>query len=333
MPLRSIKESVNFNGKIFINTVPTRVMQPEKILATFRELISNTKIRVPPNEPGPFPVDIPSIRAMAKNELSIVWIGHSSLLIGIEGHVFLTDPVWARRASPLTFSGPKRFFTAPLSLLDLPGLDGILISHDHYDHLDSNSIKILAKRGIPFYCPLGVGSILVKWGIPESQVKEFDWWEEVITDSGIQLVATPARHFSGRGLFNRNKTLWTSWVIKGKTHRIFYGGDSGYFPGFSEIGDKYGPFDIAMLEIGAYHPNWGNIHMGPKNAIKAQLDLNSRCLMPIHWGLFNLALHGWTEPVEEIILLAKRNQVRLCLPRPGDIVTEENFEQTSYWWR
>ena len=171
MPKRSIKKSKNFNGKIFINQVPTVLMQPGKILATFWELIANNKNRVPSSPPGPFPVDLHSVQGMSKNELSVLWIGHSSLLLSIEGHVFLTDPVWARRASPLNFSGPRRFFEAPVKLHDLPKIDGIIISHDHYDHLDSNTIKILGNKGIPFYCPLGIGAILIKWGIHENQIR------------------------------------------------------------------------------------------------------------------------------------------------------------------
>jgi L-ascorbate metabolism protein UlaG (beta-lactamase superfamily) len=333
MPLRSIKDSKNFNGKIFVNPVPTTLIQRGKGWATMREFMKGRKDREPFSTPGPFPVDIPAIHALSENELSVLWIGHSSLLFSIEGNVFLTDPIWARRVSPFSFTGPKRFFEAPLTFDQLPQLDGILLSHDHYDHLDSKAIKKLGKKGIPIYCPLGVGAILAKWGIVESLIREFDWWEEFTTDSGLQLISTPARHFSGRGIFNRNKTLWTSWVIKGKNYRLFYGGDSGYFPGFREIGEKFGPFDLSMLEIGAYHPNWGSIHMGPQNAIKAQMDLNSRYMLPIHWGLFNLALHGWTEPAEEIIPLAKSSEVSLCMPRPGDLITKDNFEQISYWWR
>jgi L-ascorbate metabolism protein UlaG (beta-lactamase superfamily) len=333
MPLRSPKASKNFNGKIFINSVPTKLFQSGKVLSTFIEMVTTQKQREPKSPPGPFPVDLASIRSMATTELSVLWLGHSSLLISIEGKVFLTDPVWVQRASPFSFSGPKRFFNSPLLLEQLPHLDGILLSHDHYDHLDSKTIKILGSKKIPIYCPIGVGSILAKWGIPIDLILEFDWWEEFNIDSDTQLISTPARHFSGRGITNRNKTLWTSWVLKGKTHRIFYGGDSGYFPGFREIGEKYGPFDLSMLEIGAYHPNWGGIHLGPQNAIRAQMDLNSRCMLPIHWGLFNLALHGWTEPVEEIVVLAQKNNVRLCLPVPGNLVNEDKFEQISYWWR
>ncbi len=333
MTIRSVRESKNFNGKIFVNSVPTTLFQSGKVWSTFTEMIKGQKNRQPAVSPGPFPVDLSEVHSMNLNELSVMWLGHSILLFSIEGKVFITDPVWAKRASPVSFAGPKRFFNAPIKLSDLPKLDGILLSHDHYDHLDIKAIKKLAEKEIPIYCPIGVGRLLVKRGVAEKLITEFDWWEALDLSSGITLVATPAQHFSGRGILNRNKTLWCSWVIKGKTHSVFYGGDSGYFPGFREIGEKYGPFDISMLEIGAYHPNWGSIHMGPKNAIKAQLDINSRYMLPIHWGLFNLALHGWKEPVEEIISLAAENHVKLCLPRPGELISQENFGQISYWWK
>jgi len=333
MRIRSLNESKNFNGKIFINSIPTKLFQSGKVWSTFFEMIRDRKKREPKLTPGPFPVDLPSLGSVADNEISFLWMGHSTLLIFIEGSVFLTDPVWAKRASPFSFAGPKRFFEAPLKIDELPNIDGIILSHDHFDHLDSTAIRLFGEKGIPFYCPIGVGGLLAKWNIPESQIREFDWWEEFTTDSGIQLISTPARHFSGRSIINRNKTLWTSWVIKGKSHNIFFGGDSGYFPGFRSIGDKFGPFDISMLEIGAYHPNWGSIHLGPQNAIKAHLDLNSKIMLPIHWGLFNLALHGWTEPVEEIINLAKINKVNLCLPSPGALIKKDHFEQISCWWR
>jgi len=333
MALRSIKESTNYNGKIFVNPIPTKLFQSGSVWSTFTEMMMDQKKREPSIKPGPFPVDSLALKNMKLNELSLLWLGHSIILFSIEGKVFLTDPVWAKRASPVSFGGPKRFFDAPIDLEALPRLDGILLSHDHYDHLDAKTILKLSNQEIHIYCPIGVGNLLSKWGVLENLIHEFDWWEELILDSGVKLAATPARHFSGRSILNRNQTLWTSWVIKGKNKTVFYGGDSGYFPGFKEIGNKYGPFDISMLEIGAYHPNWGSIHMGPVNAMNAQIDLNSKCMLPIHWGLFNLALHGWKEPVEEIIQLAEKNQVKLCLPVPGELISQENFGQISYWWR
>jgi len=191
----------------------------------------------------------------------------------------------------------------------------------------------LAKTGTQFYCPLGVGEILQGWSVPSQQIKELDWWESFSISNTHQVVATPARHFSGRGLFDKNATLWASWVISGKKHTVFFGGDGGYFPGFKTIGEKYGPFDMTFLEIGAYDKNWPDIHLGPENAIKAQIDLKGDVLLPIHWGTFKLAFHPWTEPAEKLIALGEKNNLKTLLPKPGQMVDINTLDTDDCWWK
>ncbi len=323
--------SPNFRDGVFLNPVPTTVTMDGKTMNTLWRWISITDGRTPGSA---LSFRNASIREQmeAPGDLKIAWVGHSSVLMKIDGKIFLTDPMWGRRASPLSFMGPARFFEPPFSLDELPRLDGVIISHDHYDHLDRDTIERLGATGVMFYAPLGVGAILRSWGVAAENVAEFDWWQERALGEGHRLVAVPARHFSGRGLRSRNSTLWTAWVVAGGAHRVFFGGDGGYFEGFAEIGAKYGPFDLVMLETGAYDRNWPAIHMGPVNAVRAHLDLKGRVLMPIHWGTFNLALHAWTEPVETLVASAREQAVALCLPRPGQVVQGDSLAVDSRWW-
>jgi L-ascorbate metabolism protein UlaG (beta-lactamase superfamily) len=208
----------------------------------------------------------------------------------------------------------------------------VLLSHDHYDHLDKNAIRFFKGSDIPFYCSAGVGQYLKRWGILGNFITEMEWGESVLIDGNIVITATPARHFSGRGLFGRNETLWSSFVIKGPKHNIFFGADSGWFPGFKDIGDTYGPFDLTMLEIGAYGKNWPDIHMGPEHASNAHLALKGNIMMPIHWGTFNLALHAWYEPIEKLLQYAKEKNIKLFIPEPGK-PTEVTGAYNSNWWK
>ncbi len=266
--------------------------------------------------------------------LRVTWFGHSTALIEIEGRRILTDPVWSQRSSPSNVMGPARFHPPPIALGDLPPLDAVIISHDHYDHLDKESIVLLAGTGVVFIMPLGVGSHLERWGIRRSQIVELDWWESAIKGpSGIEIVATPARHFSGRGFGDRNVTFWASWVIRGTRHRVFFSGDTGNFPGFAEIGEKYGPFDITLIKIGAYDPLWPDIHLNPEEAVKAHLALKGNLLLPIHWGTFNLAFHDWFEPPERLVRAASDKSVPYAVPRPGESVTWGSAPPVQPWWR
>lgn len=287
--------------------------------------------RYPAKKPGNFPVDLQKLKRLPADTLRVTWLGHSGLIIEIDGKRILTDPVY-RRASPFQFMGPKRFFLAPIALNELPHLDAIIISHDHFDHLDDKTIIALAKKGTPIYTSLGVGAILSKWGIPKTQITEMDWWQSVDMGGGITITAAPARHFSGRSLFNRMQTLWASYAIKGPVHNVYYGADSGIHPLFKEIGERLGPFDIAMLEIGAANPLWADIHMGPVNATDAMLALGAKVMMPIHWGTFNLAMHTWTQPVEEVMEQAGTKNIKLLLPAPGETYTYNGHTYINKWW-
>lgn len=266
----------------------------------------------------------------ADDALSITWLGHSTLLVEVDGQRILIDPVWGQRASPFTFVGPKRFHEPPLPIEDLPPIDAVVISHDHYDHLDYPSIVALKDRTERFVVPLGVGAHLVYWGIPEEKITELDWWDST-SCGNLELVATPARHFSGR-TFVADQTLWASWVIKGPNHRVFYSGDTAMHPTFADIGNRYGPFDVTLMESGAYNKNWADVHMGPEQAVQAHQMLKGKLLIPVHWGTFDLALHAWTEPVERLLVAAEAAGIQAVIPRPGETVDANAPKPLNRWW-
>ncbi len=320
------------NSNSFDNPVPTTISKPGSIWSTVWDFVSGDEIREPVYPLGPFEADLRVSEPPASEGLKVCWIGHSTVIIDIDGLRFLTDPIWSRRCSPVAMIGPRRFVDPPVALDQVKFVDGVIISHDHYDHLDEATIRKLGERDIVFYVPMGVGAHLRLWGIPEKKIRERHWWEGSRIGFDHQLVATPARHFSGRGIFDRNKTLWASWVIQGKAHRVFFGGDGGFFPGMKTIGELYGPFDMTLLEIGAYHPGWGEIHLGPENAVKAHFAVRGKVLMPIHWGTFKLALHTWTAPAEEVIQYAKAGGFPLLMPRPGRMVELPEAPLISRWW-
>jgi L-ascorbate metabolism protein UlaG (beta-lactamase superfamily) len=325
----SILKKANKENGVYVNPVPTRQLT-ESMASLLWKTITSKAERVPANPLPLFYTDPTVYMTPPASGLRITWMGHSSLLIEMDGMRILTDPVWGDRASFLSWAGPKRFFPAPLALDQLPPLDLILLSHDHYDHLDKPTIKKLTNGDTPIICSMGVGGIISKWGIARKRITEVDWMDTVPV-GGLQLTAVPSRHFSGRGITNRNRTLWSAFVVKGPQHKIFFGADSGWFDGFREIGDTFGPFDLTTLEIGAYGDGWPDIHMGPDNASEAHLGLKGSIMMPIHWGTFNLALHPWREPVERILDISERKNIQLFLPRPG-IPTEVAAGHISRWW-
>ncbi len=268
-------------------------------------------------------------------------LGHSSLLMKLQGGFWLTDPVFAKRASPVCFAGPRRFHRPPVSIRELPSIQCVLISHDHYDHLDKAAIRKLARKTEWFVVPRGVKAILVGWGIDDARIQELSWWQETripsVAGNGVRLVSTPTQHFSGRTLWNRNETLFCSWVVddqsSGTDLRLFYGADSGYFGGFKEIGKRFGPFAVTMLENGAYNVGWRNIHMLPEDTIQAHVDLGGKWLLPIHHGTFDLAMHPWTEPMERIQALAAKHGTQICTPRFGEPVRLSAMDPKGCWWR
>lgn len=263
---------------------------------------------------------------------SVFRLGHSTILLKLDGQFWLTDPVFSERASPFQWLGPQRFHQPPISIAELPPIKGVILSHDHYDHLDHAAVLALAAKTEHFLAPLGVGDTLVKWGVPADKVQQLDWWQSTAVD-GVRLTATPAQHFSGRGLTDGNKTLWASWVIQAGGQRIFFSGDTGYFKGFKEIGDKYGPFDLTMVETGAYDPQWPDIHMQPEETMQAHIDLRGKVLMPIHNGTFDLAMHAWNEPFDRISALAEARGQTLATPEIGQQLNLRQIPATGKWWQ
>lgn len=281
----------------------------------------------------PFPVENPqpAWAGQADTGLRVTWLGHSTTLIEMDGVRVLTDPVWAQRASPFSFLGPKRFQPVPIALDALPALDAVLISHDHYDHLDRQTVLALARRCRCFVTSLGVGHRLEAWGIPGAFITELDWWESTTLARGLTITAAPAHHFSGRGLRDRNTALWSSFAFRSARHALFFSGDTGLSAAFDDIGKRLGPFDLVMLEVGAHHPAWHDMHLGPENARKAWSAIGSGVLLPIHWGTFALAAHAWDDPAE--VLLAQMPEGALLMPRLGQAVEPGRAPALEPWWR
>ncbi len=288
----------------------------------------------PNREPsGLVPIVRPDVEAYSGPVAGIhlTWFGHSSVMLEIDGQRILTDPVWGERVSPSRFFGPKRFFAPPLELAELPKIDLVAISHDHYDHLDRQTVVSLAETGSNFVTPLGVGERLRSWGVSDHQITELDWWQDAWFGT-LQLVCTPARHFSGRGLRDRNRTLWSGWAMIGAGAKVLYSGDSGMSPHFAEIGRRLGPFNLAMMDTGAYDSSWADVHMGPEQAVAAHHMVGGEVLLPVHWATFNLALHGWTEPGERVLSEARRTGTRLVMPRPGERLNLSDPPEATRWW-
>jgi len=264
--------------------------------------------------------------------LRVTWLGHSTLLLELDGVRVLTDPVWGERVSPVGFAGPKRFHPVPVRLDQLPRLDAVIVSHDHYDHLDYTTILELAKSDVPFVTSLGVGAHLESWGIAEARITELDWWESTpIAGGRATLTAAPSQHFSGRAPGLRNTTAWSSFALRGERHGFFFSGDTGLTTEYASIREKLGPFDLVALEVGAFHPAWGDIHLGPENALKACELLGGARFLPVHWGTFNLAMHDWDEPAE--VLLAQGRNVPLLMPHLGEAVEPSRTGAPTPWWR
>lgn len=262
---------------------------------------------------------------------TIYRFGHSTVLMKLDDAFWITDPIFSDRASPIQFFGPERFHSSPISIAELPSIKGVIISHDHYDHLDQDSILQLSGKVEYFLTPLGVGDILIGWGVPAAKVRLLDWWQETEID-GVRLVATPAQHFSGRGLFNKNRTQWASWVILSADRRLFFSGDSGYFDGFKKIGETYGPFDMTMLETGAYDANWPGVHMQPEESLQAHIDLKGRSLLPIHNGTFDLSMHSWHDPFDRVAALGNAQHIPVLTPEMGEAVSLQSTERGPQWW-
>ena len=285
---------------------------------------------------GPLPSMNPldAWRRPAGTGLRATWLGHSTVLIEIDGLRVLTDPVWGPRASPSQIAGPKRFQPVPVALRALPPVDAVLVSHDHYDHLDYPTIRELARQEVPFITSLGVGAHLQAWGVPEHRITELEWWEShTLPNADLTITAAPSQHFSGRGLKDRNATLWSSLVIRSARHRVFFSGDTGLTTEYAAIRERLGPFDLVMLEVGAFHPSWGDIHLGPGNALEALSLLGGGAFLPVHCGTFALAMHAWDEPAETLLALAPAKGAQLLMPRLGEPVEPAHGPDVTPWWR
>ena len=308
-------------------------LKPGTVLPTVSEYFCGDQRRVPSSP-------LPSVNPLERwnkpidTGLRATWLGHSTVLVEMDGVRILTDPVWGERASPLKFAGPKRFQAVPVAVSSLPTLDAVIISHDHYDHLDYPTILALAPRDMPFITSLGVGAHLEAWGVPVERIIELDWWEQTtLARGGVTITATPSQHFSGRTIGSRNRTLWSSFVARGPRHGVFFSGDTGLTPEYEEIRQRLGPFDLVMLEVGAYHPAWGDIHLGPENALEALAQLGGGAFLPVHWGTFNLAMHAWDDPADTLLRLAPSKGVQLVMPRLGEPVEPSRVESVVPWWR
>ncbi|MGW2813332.1 MBL fold metallo-hydrolase [Streptomyces sp. NPDC001415] len=333
-----IRRSPNFADGVFQNPEGARTRPSGSTLEFAKQFFAKEQ-RVRRAPTGTIPVHPTTLADIAKpppTGLRLTWMGHSSVLAEIDGRRVLFDPVWGERCSPFAFAGPKRLHPVPLPLAALGPVDVVVISHDHYDHLDLPTIRALAGTGTVFAVPLGVGAHLEHWGVPADRLHELDWNESVKVN-GLALTATPARHFCGRGLRNQQHTLWASWAVAGPEHRIYHSGDTGYFGGFKDIGAEHGPFDATMIQIGAYSEFWPDIHMTPAEGLRAHLDLQGGrphgVIMPIHWGTFNLAPHAWAEPGEWTLDAAQEVGQAVATPRPGEPFEPAGEVPAEAWWR
>ena len=326
-----IAASPQWDGKRFNPGIPRE--EPPFFPTLGKMLTTSRKLRSPS---APIPlvsrhgsefVDAPT------SGLRVTWLGHSTTLIEIGGRRILLDPVFGQRVSPFTWTGPKRFHESPLPLDHLPPLDAIVISHDHYDHLDYPTILHFRQSDVPFVTSLGVGAHLQGWGIPPERIIELDWWEDTMVGE-VRVTATPARHFSGRAVnfSDREQTLWSGMVLTSADHRVFFTGDTALFTGFTEIGERLGPFDLMLLETGAYNPLWKDVHIGPEQGALAAKMARAKAVLPVHWGTFDLALHNWTEPVERLLIAANKLQLPVTVPRLGQsIVIGEELPKERWW--
>lgn len=329
--LGRIKASPNYRNGSFQNLTPTQMLAegasyPKMLINFFSKGIDREPVDVLPSVKT-------DLKSLPNDKTTIVWFGHSSYFIKLNGKNILIDPVFSERASPFQFIGKKAYaIETPYSLTDFPDtLDLVILTHDHYDHLDYHTMLKLHPQVKQFYTSLGVGSHLEYWGVNGSKISEFDWWESKTFESGIDVIAAPSRHFSGRGL-TRNQTLWSSFILKTDSIKIYVGGDSGYDPAFAAIGNQYGPFDLALLECGQYNTMWPNIHMMPEEVAHAAVDLKAKVFMPVHWAKFTLALHTWKDPIERTTAAAERLGISITTPMIGEPVVIGGELPKKRWW-
>jgi len=317
------------NGK-FMNQHPWEPPSFRDYLSTGWKFMFGSDRRTPSYRLPRKLVDLEPFTDQNRNQLNVTWLGHSSLMINLDGYRILTDPVFEKSVSVF---GPTRYNgELPLDPHRLPAIDLVIVSHNHYDHLNKPSLSLLSSRSSRFVVPLAVGGLLREAGIPAEKVTEMDWWQELKIRDDLMVAAAPAQHFSGRSLWDRDKSLWASWVLRSGSHSIFFSGDSGYFDGFKEIGRKYGPFNMTFIETGAYNRTWHHIHMFPEETVQAHVDLQGDVLHPIHWATFNLSLHSWDDPMERLTRAAQSRNVRVATPLVGETTIYDTYIPTKEWW-
>jgi L-ascorbate metabolism protein UlaG (beta-lactamase superfamily) len=333
--LERMKSSARWAGEGFRNIHPILpgLRDPAAQMPSLSDFLCGGERRVPIRQlPAVSPR--PAWSKAPDTGLRVSWLGHSTVLIEIDGYRVLTDPVWGPRASPSRLIGPKRFQPVPIALAATPPIDLVIVSHDHYDHLDYPTIRALAKLDVPFVTSLGVGAHLEAWGVQAERIVELDWWDtHRLKGTDLSVTAAPSQHFSGRSLHDRNATLWSSMVIRSSRHAVFFSGDTGLTTEYAAIRERAGPFDLVMLEVGGHHPAWGDMHLGPDHALEALALLGGGTFLPIHWGTFALATHDWDQPVESLLTLAPNRGVQLLVPRLGEAVEPAHEHLVTPWWR
>lgn len=326
--LERIQQSKQYRKGSFQNNSHTPVMaEGVSMLSVLKEYLKKHPNREPNS---PIPHQLNPLVKQNTTEPTVVWFGHSSYLINITGKYLLIDPVFSGSASPIGLVGKNYPGSNPYAVKDLPNIDWIILTHDHYDHLDYKTIIQFKNKTTCFITSLGVGAHLAKWGFDESRITELDW-KEKIQLGDLKITAEAARHFSGR-LFKRGETLWSSFILESTGHKLYLGGDSGYDDHFKRIGQEYGPFDLAILECGQYNPNWKHIHMMPEETAQAALDLNAKYLLPVHWAKFSLSLHAWTDPIERVSRAAKSKGLPITTPMIGEPILIDKYYPQQTWW-
>ncbi|MFT7288547.1 MAG: L-ascorbate metabolism protein UlaG (beta-lactamase superfamily) [Halieaceae bacterium] len=331
--LERVEASPHYKEGQFVNVVPQTPSTLGGIWKLTVDQFSGDQVRVPPSSIPVVPLLPESLTTPPKPGLRSVWIGHAGVLVEMDGLRFLVDPVFSERASPVGFAGPKRFHQTPISLQDLPPIDAVMISHDHYDHLDMPTIQHLSSKGTHFFVPLGIGAHLEEWGVPQDQISDMEWWDSREVGA-LTITSTPSRHYSGRDLFDYKKTFWSSWSIVGPEHRVYYSGDTGFSDHFQQIGERLGPFDLNIIKVGAYGPgaSWLDIHMTPEQAVDAHSALGGKRMLPVHWATFNMAYHDWDEPIIRTLKSASERQVNVITPRIGEVVAADQPFNSDRWW-
>ena len=324
-----IQQSPNYKNGAFQNLSVTP-MKPEGVTywKMMKEFFKKHPDTVPP---AALPVVKTDLNKLDSTEPVIVWFGHSSYLIRIDNKNFLVDPVFSGNAAPVSFMVKAFPGSNEYKAEDMPAIDYLILTHDHYDHLDFKTIRKLKNKVANVICSVGISSHLKHWGMEENKITELDWWKGAQLDVDIKITAAPARHFSGRGT-KRGQTLWSSFILETAVYTIYIGGDSGYDSHFKEIGEKFGPFDLAILESGQYNVMWPLIHMMPEEMVQAAVDLKAKAILPVHWGKFRLGMHPWNEPIKRVLEKAKELNVPVMTPKMGEPLTLNTQFTGTGWW-